>query len=85
MEIFTQPKNPAEIISLSKNKTSLDYKERNSFRCNEREDAIISSILKNPSKDLSEIVARQRVFDELLSSRVDLEKLIKLKRESERF
>jgi len=85
MEIFVNPKNPAEIISLSKNKTSLDYSERNSFRCNGNEDVIISNIFKNPSKNLSEIVTRQRVFDELLSSRVDLKKLIELKSESERF
>jgi len=85
MEIFVKPKNPAEIISLSKNKTSLDYSERNSFRCNENENDIISNIFKNPSKNLSEIAARQRVFDELLSNRADLEKLIKLKRDSESF
>ncbi len=85
MDIFTNSKNSAEIISLSENKTSLPYDKRVSFGWNDDEQVIINKILRNPSNSLSEIEARQRVLDELLSDRVNLEKLSEWKGESKSF
>lgn len=85
IDIFTNSKNTAEIISLSENKTSLDYYERVIFWWNENERGIIKKILRNPSNNLFEIKARQRVFDELLSDRVNLAELSEWKWESESF
>ncbi len=85
MDVFTNTDKRAEVVSLSKNRTSLERNEKISFPANVDEDSIIYDIIKNPSTDKKEILIRQQLFSFLLSNNFDIGKMRELKNNSDKF
>ncbi len=85
-DMLTSRKDKAEVISLSDNKTSFDFSDRNTFNWNEDETWLINSIINNPTTNLLDLQARQRLFEELMSEKVfSLDELRKQKWNSRGF
>gem|GEM_PF-3017044 len=85
MKVFTNTDSQAEVISLSKNRTSLERDEKINFHANGDEDTILRKIIANPSTNKEEILIRQQLFSFLLSDSFDLEKMRELKNDSDGF